>query len=58
MFSLFKSDPFKKLRKSYSAKLEEAVQLQRSGDIRGYSRLTVEVEAIKAEIDTLEAQSK
>ena len=55
MFSLFKSDPLKKLRKRYSAKLEEALQLQRSGDIRGYSRLTVEAEAIKAEIDALEA---
>ena len=58
MFSLFKSDPLKKLRKRYSDKLEEALQLQRSGDIRGYSRLTVEAEAIKAEIDHLEAQSK
>jgi len=58
MFSLFKSDSLKKLRKSYSAKLEEALQLQRNGDIRGYSRLTVEAEAIKAEIDTLETESK
>lgn len=55
MFSLFKSDPLKKLNKSYSAILEKAMQAQRSGDIRTYSKLTAEAETIKAEIDALTA---
>jgi hypothetical protein len=58
MFSIFKSDPLKKLRKSYNAKLEEAMLMQRSGDIRTYSKLTAEAGEIKAEIDALEAASK
>ena len=57
MFSLFKSDPLKKLKKAYSAKLEQAMQSQRNGDIRTYSTLTAEAEKIRAEIETLEASS-
>lgn len=56
MFSLFKSDPIKKLRKSYHAKLEQAMLAQRGGDIRTYSTLTAEAEKIKEEIDALEAK--
>lgn len=55
---MFKSDPLKKLRKSYNAKLEEAMLAQRGGDIRSYSKMTAEAEKIKAEIDVLEAESK
>ena len=40
MFGLFKSDPAKKLRKQYSAKLEEAMLAQRNGDIRSYASLS------------------
>jgi len=57
MFSMFKSDPLKKLRKSYNAKLEEAMLAQRGGDIRTYSKLTAEAEKIKAEIDELEVSN-
>ena len=56
MFSLFKSDPVKKLNKTYAATLEKAMQAQRSGDIRTYSKLTADAEKIKAEIDALEAK--
>ena len=58
MFSMFKSDPLKKLLKSYNAKLEEAMHAQRGGDIRTYSKLTGEAEKIKSEIDELEAAAK
>ena len=51
MFSLFKKDPKAKLQKAYEAKLTEAMNRQRNGAIRGYSTLTAEAEAIKAEID-------
>lgn len=37
MFSIFKSDPTKKLRKQHALKLENAMLAQRKGDIRTYS---------------------
>jgi hypothetical protein len=54
MFGLFKSDPAKKLRKQYSAKLEEAMQAQRTGDIRSYATLTEEAQALWAKLEPLE----
>ena len=58
MFSLFKSDPVKKLRKAYDIKLEEPMLLQRNGDIRNYSTKTAEAEAIWAQIEVLEELDK
>ena len=54
MFGLFKSDPAKKLRKQYSAKLEEAMLAQRNGDIRGYAQLSEEAAALWAQLEPLE----
>jgi hypothetical protein len=54
MFSIFKADPTKKLRKDYEAKLASAMQAQRSGDIRTYSMLTREAEEIYAQIQAHE----
>lgn len=51
MFNFLKSDPIKKLDKEYGALLEKAMQAQRNGDIKGYSELTEQAEAIKAKID-------
>jgi hypothetical protein len=56
MFSIFKSDPVKKLRKEYDAKLEQGMHAQRKGDIKGYSMLTDEAEKIWQEIEKLEAK--
>jgi hypothetical protein len=53
MFGLFKSDPSKKLLKQYKAKLEKAMHAQRNGDIRSYSFLTEEAEALKIQLDAL-----
>ncbi|MDA0894233.1 MAG: DUF6435 family protein [Proteobacteria bacterium] len=53
MFGLFKSDPKKKLDEQYKALLEQAMQAQRSGDIRKYSELTELAEAKKRELDQL-----
>jgi len=58
MFSIFKSDPKKKLRKAYDILLERAMLLQRKGDIMGYSKLTAEAEAIWQEIQAIEEDSK
>ncbi len=57
MLSLFKKDPVKKLKKAYMAKLEQAMHAQRNGDIKTYSQLSTEAEAINAEITKLEGQS-
>lgn len=54
MFGLFKRDLAKQLRKQYSAKLEDAMQAQRNGDIRSYSMLTEEVQALWAQLEPLE----
>ena len=51
---LFKRDPRKKLQKAYEAKLEAAMLAMRNGDIRKNAELTVEAQAIKAEIDALD----
>ena len=50
MFSFFKKDPIKKLQKQYDIKLEQAMHSQRNGDIRTYSTLTAETEAIYQQI--------
>jgi hypothetical protein len=58
MFSIFKSDPKKKLRKAYDILLERAMLLQRKGDIMGYSKLTAEAEELWQKIQEIEANSK
>jgi hypothetical protein len=58
MFGLFKSDPTKKLRKTYDIKLEQAMHAQRKGDIKTYSMLTAEAEAIWAKIEALQNEQK
>ena len=54
MFGLFKSDPTKKLRKQYDAKLEQAMHAQRKGDIKTYSMLTAEAESLWKQIESQE----
>jgi hypothetical protein len=53
MFSFFKKDPVELLNKEYYKKLESAMMAQRSGDIKSYSSITAEAEAIKLQIDKL-----
>lgn len=57
MFGIFKAHPTRKLDKQYSSKLHEAMQAQRAGDIRKYSELTAEAEAIRAHIEAIEAKN-
>ncbi|MGS2723987.1 DUF6435 family protein [Porticoccus sp. GXU_MW_L64] len=54
MFSLFKRDPKAQLEKDYNKKLEQAMQTQRSGDIRGYSELSTEANSIYEQLQQLE----
>lgn len=53
MFSFLKQDPKKVLDKEYKSLLERAMQAQRSGDIRGYSELMEQAEAVKVKLDAL-----
>jgi hypothetical protein len=58
MFSFFKSNPTKKLRKTYDMKLEQAMLAQRKGDIKGYSMLTAEAEKLWEQIQLIETAKK
>jgi hypothetical protein len=53
MFSLFKKDPIKQLEKKYLQTMEEARDIQRSGDLKAYARKIEESEAIQKQIDVL-----
>ncbi|THH41988.1 DUF6435 family protein [Neolewinella litorea] len=53
MFGLFKKDPVKKLEKEYTQLLEEAMQLQRGGDIKGYAAKSAEAEKVMDQIVAL-----
>ena len=56
MLSLFKKNPTKTLQKRYERLLQEAMQYQRKGDIRNYSRLSEEADQVLKEIDQLAAK--
>jgi len=56
MFGLFKKDPVKKLEKKYEKLLEEAMNLQRGGDIKGYAAKMAEAEEVQKEIEKLEEE--
>lgn len=56
MFGLFKKDPVKKLEKQHSVLLEEAMNLQRSGDIKGYATKMAEAEAVEQKIMELRGE--
>ena len=57
MFGLFKRHPEKQLRKDLEALRERAFQAQRNGDIRQYSMLTAEAEAVRVRIEDLQKAS-
>ncbi len=54
MFGLFKKSPKEKLEQEHKALLTKAFEAQRNGDIRQYSLLTAEAEALRGKIDSLE----
>lgn len=55
MLKWFKKDPLVALQQQYATKLREARDLQRKGDIVGFSDKTAEAEELLKEIDALEA---
>ena len=55
MFGLFGGNSVKKLNKRYQALLQEAMEAQRSGDIRRYSELSEQADLILKEIEGKES---
>ena len=53
MFSLFSGSPEKKLKKKRKKLLEEAMSIQRSGDLKLYAVKMKEVESIEEELEKL-----
>jgi|TARA_R110000782_G_scaffold54044_1_gene114491 hypothetical protein len=58
MFGFFKKDPRKKLQTQYEKLLYDAMILQRSGDIMGYSTITEEANKVLDQIVLLDAGEK
>ncbi|MBZ0111563.1 MAG: DUF6435 family protein [Thermoanaerobaculia bacterium] len=53
MLNLFRSDPLKKLEKTIAAKLAQARDAQRSGNMPRYAVLSAEVEDLGRQLDSL-----
>lgn len=53
MFGLFKKDPIKALEKKHARLLEEAMRVQRSGDLKAYARKIDEAQKVEDEIAEL-----
>ena len=53
MLSLFKKDPTKKMEKEYLKMLEQARDIQRSGDIKAYAKKMADAEELWQKIETL-----
>jgi hypothetical protein len=58
MFGFFKKDPRKKLQTQYEKLLYDAMILQRSGDIMGYSTITEEANKVLDQVVLLDAGEK
>ena len=57
MFSLFKKNPLKKLNRKYSKLMEEARDIQRSGDLRLYAKKVEQAEQLARQIATMAMKS-
>jgi hypothetical protein len=51
MLKLFKKNPLKRMERRYLDMLEEAMQLQRKGDIKGYAIKMAEAEELQKQIE-------
>jgi hypothetical protein len=53
MFGLFKKDPAKKLQEKRSRLLKEAMEIQRSGDLKLYALRMKEIDDLEKDIESL-----
>ncbi|MDN3640956.1 DUF6435 family protein [Simiduia curdlanivorans] len=56
MFKIFRPDPARKLNQQYQALLQQAMEAQRSGNIKLYSELTDKAEKIGDELEKLKKE--
>lgn len=56
MFSFLKSDPVKKLEAKRAKLLEEAMHVQRSGDLKLYAAKIVVIDQLEKEIEALQSK--
>jgi hypothetical protein len=56
MFSFLKSDPIKKLEAKRAKLLEEAMHVQRSGDLKLYAVKMAAIDQLEKEIEALRAE--
>ncbi|MFT5731357.1 MAG: hypothetical protein ACJAZN_000066 [Planctomycetota bacterium] len=54
MFGFKSKDPLERLRKEYKACMAAAIELQRSGDIRGFAAKTEEAGKLEKQLDEAE----
>jgi formylmethanofuran dehydrogenase subunit B len=57
MFSLFKKDPLKKLENQRAKLLEEAMQIQRKGDLKLYAAKMEVIDGIEKEMERIKKVS-
>ncbi len=53
MLNFLKKDPKKKLQKLINRKLEQARDIQRSGDIKAYALMMGEIEELQKQFDSM-----
>ncbi len=58
MFSFFKKDPIKELTNKRIKLLEEAMHIQRSGDLKLYALKMEAIDKLEKELDTLQSNTK
>ncbi len=56
MFSFLKSDPLKKLEAKHKKLLEEAMHVQRSGDLKLYAAKMTIIDQLEKEIEALQTK--
>ena len=56
MFGMFRKSPLRKWEQEHQALLTKAFNAQRNGDIRKYSMLTAEAEALLNKIEDLKSE--
>ncbi len=53
MLSFFRKDPIREMEKKRARLLEEAMHIQRSGDLKMYASRMTEIDKLEKEIETL-----
>ncbi len=56
MFSFLKSDPIKKMEAKRAKLLEEAMHIQRSGDLKLYAVKIAAIDQLEKEIEALQSK--